>query len=322
MGLDLLFDDDSTGTTPGPPSKPKSDLRISGSFAELNSIGYYGECAVSPSKEWVLIWRDANRDVTHGGHRESGSGSYVLYHCLQKKVALKGNIERPNGGHVANNGTFSLEDWHFGNELMGTFYVFSSDGSILIRQTVNANLYNSALSENGLLAVCQTANAPEPDGNRLSAFDIANKARLFSVHPDTQWAKDYAFSEQNRFIAVIDEIGKFWYDHNGRFLNPDKYQQARMSCDNFVIILHAAEMLIKNPAFTALQANTALTGVLRARSIGADADTGWKAKALKLQGLAYEFLNENEKAIAAFEEALSHNPKIGVKNKIAKLRKF
>ncbi len=326
MGLlDLLFggkDSSSTARKVGLPAIPVSDLRISDTFAEIDSIGYYGECAISPSREWVLIWRDSDSEVTHAGHRKKGLGSYVLYNDHQKKVVFKGTIERPNGGHVANNGIFSLEDWHFGDDLSGTFYVFSHDGSVLIRQTLKANIYNSALSENGLLAACQTAIAPEPDGNRLTAFDVSSGTTIFSVHPETQWANAYEFSEQNRFVAVaIDGIGTFWYDSNGRFLNPEKYHQARLSCDKFNEILLAAEELLKKPDLTAEQAETALLAISRARTLGADADTGWKAKALKLQGLAYEFLNEKEKAILVFEEALSLNPKIGVKSKITKLRK-
>lgn len=321
--LDQLYGQDESPKKSGLPPIPGSDLRTSENFAIIDSIDFYGEFSRSLSQEWVLIWRDSNAEVTHAGNRKRGQGSYVLYNDFQKKVVLKGNIERPNGGHVANNGTFSLEDWQFSDELIGTFSVFASNGSLLIKHPLKANIYNSSLSDNGLVAACQTAIAPEPDGNKLTAFDVSSGTVLFSVHPDTPWANAYSFSEQNKFVAVvIDKIGTFWYGLNGRFLNADKYLQARLNSGDFVAILYASEELLKNPELTAANANTALEAVLRARSIGADADNSWKAKALKLQGLAYEFLNENEKAISVFEEALLLNPKVGVKSKITKLRKI
>jgi tetratricopeptide (TPR) repeat protein len=41
----------------------------------------------------------------------------------------------------------------------------------------------------------------------------------------------------------------------------------------------------------------------------------WKAKSLKLQGLAHEALGELQEAVKAFDEALALDPKIGVKRK-------
>ena len=83
----------------------------------------------------------------------------------------------------------------------------------------------------------------------------------------------------------------------------------------------AAEEIVKAPELNDQLASAALEAAVRALSLGAEKDQGWKAVALKIQGLAHEFLRNNEAAIAAFDEALRINPKIGVKRKADSLRK-
>ncbi|MFZ8258169.1 hypothetical protein ACO1KT_14685, partial [Staphylococcus aureus] len=48
-------------------------------------------------------------------------------------------------------------------------------------KSFNANIYNSGLSANGKLAVCQTANAPNEHGSSLCAFDVAKQKELFLI---------------------------------------------------------------------------------------------------------------------------------------------
>lgn len=47
----------------------------------------------------------------------------------------------------------------------------------------------------------------------------------------------------------------------------------------------------------------------------------WRPVTLKVQGLAYEILGEYKQAIEAFEEALILDSNIGVKRKVAVLKK-
>ncbi|UCP00823.1 tetratricopeptide repeat protein [Metapseudomonas lalkuanensis] len=77
----------------------------------------------------------------------------------------------------------------------------------------------------------------------------------------------------------------------------------------------AAEELLKSPVLTPEIAKQALDIVTRARKHGADWVDAWKAKSLKLQGLAHEALGDLRAAVDAFDEALALDPKIGVKRK-------
>jgi len=53
-------------------------------FFEIPRLGMFVEYERSPSKEWVICWRDANEEGTRGGHRDSGRGIYVLYNSTRK----------------------------------------------------------------------------------------------------------------------------------------------------------------------------------------------------------------------------------------------
>ncbi|MNR53406.1 hypothetical protein D3C85_1734180 [compost metagenome] len=61
--------------------------------------------------------------------------------------------------------------------------------------------------------------------------------------------------------------------------------------------------------------------MIRARSLGADANLAWRPNALKVQGLAHEALGEQRDAIQIYEEAIALNPKIGVKRRLDALKK-
>lgn len=325
MGLlDFLFGSNKKNAAQSS-SRPTSRKAASfhDNFVSITSLGFFGQFKRSPSGEWAICWSDSDEQNHRGGHRDSGHGRYVLYNAIQDKIAVQGRSERPNSGSVADNGSFSIEDWHFGSELSGTFYVFSSAGHELTKRKFQANLYNSAISNSGRFAVCQTANTPlGADGNRLTVFDVERSVALFSVHPATGWADSYTFNEDvPQFGVVMNKIGTFYYDVQGNLIDPEKFDAARLHCDRYDVVLLAAEDVIKSPHLNNELANEALEASARALSLGAEKDISWKAVALKIQGLAHELLHNDEAAIAAFDKALQINPKIGVKRKADALRK-
>lgn len=326
MGLlDFLFGSKKPENQAQPSSRTTSrkDVSFLDNFIEIPSLGFFGQFRRSRSGEWVICWSDSGEQSHRGGHRDGGHGRYVLFNATKNAVAVQGRVDRPNSGSVADNGNFSIEDWHFGSELSGTFYVFSSTGHKLITRKFQANLYNSAISDSGRFAVCQTANAPTgEDGNRFTAFDVEENVELFSVYPPTGWAHKYAFLEDvPKFGAAINGIGTFYYDVQGNLIDPEKFAIARLRCDRYDVVLLAAEDIVKSSNLTDELANEALEASIRALSLGAEKDLGWKAVALKIQGLAYEHLHNDEAAVTAFDAALLINPKVGVKRKADSLRK-
>ncbi|WP_420475250.1 hypothetical protein [Noviherbaspirillum sp. ST9] len=313
----------ATQETKRPLSSRQRRIEFIGGMMEVRSADFFGPYALSRSERWALGWRDADISAGQGGHRSKGHGTYLLYDTESDRIAVTGKLERPNKGAVADNGTFILQDWHFGDGLQGTFMAFTSAGHILHKRHFNANLYNGALSIDGASAICQTANNPNhDDGNRMTAFDLRQGIELFSVQPRTGWADEYEFSADGSRITVVhNDLGKFTYDRSGNFLDEKIYENACLTSKNFSISLFAAESLLKKYPTDADQAHRALSTILTARQVGADNDPGWKAMALKLQGIALEAIGRPRDALAIYDEVLSMNPKIGVKRRADSLRK-
>ena len=305
----------------GSPKCKEPIVTFSEDFIQIDAIDFWGFYTKSESKEWAICWKDSDSETRTGGYRESGHGRYVLYNCAENKVVLEGVVERPNALHVANTGHFSVEDWLFGSGLKGVFYVFSPEGNAIIKKRLKSNIYNSGLSSNGKLAVCQTANNPKSeDGNTLSAFDVEKGMELFSIHPATSWAESYEFSEDNQYVIVVMQgIGKFRYDRQGNFLDADNFLKARLNCQDYSQILLAVEDEVAR--LSTDNAQTFWEAVSRARALGADKDTSWKAVALKLQGIISEQMGNSEEAIKSYQEALKLNPKIGIKRRLDSLLK-
>lgn len=297
-------------------------IEFIGGLMTVRSMDFFGPYAVSPSGQWALGWRDADPAAGRGGHRSKGHGSYILYDIVRDKVAVAGKLERPNQGAVANDGSFVLHDWHFGDGLQGTFFAFAPDGRVIHQHRFEANLHNGALSADGDWAVCQTNNSDHADGNRFTAFALRRGIELFSVTPHTGWADGYEFSaDGSRFTVVHNDLGKFAYDSSGSFLDEEIYETACLASKRFDIALFAAEALLKKYPADVDQARRALSTILMARQAGANDEPGWKAMALKLQGTALEMVGRLDEALIVYDEVLSMNPKIGVKRRADSLRK-
>jgi len=313
--------EDAEHPSPQPVKRECPSFEDDSSFIDIPSIDFFGQYTKSNSGEWAICWQDDSIE-----NDQNIDGRYVLYNRRDNTIAMQGRLERPNNGHVANNGDFSLEDWHygFGNELSGTLYVFSSKGKILIQKRYHANIGNSAISESGRYAICQTSQNPDSeDGNRLTVFDTEKNTQLFSIHPPAmEWADNFAFREDiQQFGIVMNKIGTFYFDREGNFLDTEGYRFAMLKSDNFYTILSAAGEMLKSTDFNKKTAEAVIDAVTRARANGKNKSDYQNALALKIQGQAYEFLGNLENTLEAFEKAIELNPKIGLKRKADALRK-
>src|SRR5882724_8459964 len=112
-------------------------------------------------------------------------------------------MERPNDGKVADNGVFILNDWQFTDALSGVFSAFRTSGKMIISRRFNANLYNSGLSVDGSLAVCQACNSPgQSDSSLLVLFDLVQGREIGSWVPESGWGQFYEFPEHTQTIRL------------------------------------------------------------------------------------------------------------------------
>jgi hypothetical protein len=291
-------------------------------FLHVSTMDYGGLYSLSKSKKWAISWRDSDPAAGRGGQRESGLGEYVLADLAGDLVSAHGRMQRPNNGSVADNGSFSLEDWHFGNTLSGTFSVFDNTGTTIVTKELTANILDSGISRNGKLAYCATANSKTEHSYKIFLFDLETGEELFCVTPQTGGVESYEFDEDKKLlIADVKGVGKFRYDRDGNFVDAGNLDKANLGSSDYSRVIRAAEEILDEPGLSAARAREALDAVIRARSLGADANPAWRPNALKVQGLAHELLEEPHDAIKVYEEAIVLNPKIGVKRRLDALKK-
>lgn len=299
--------------------------RINGRSMSVDDLGFLGMYSTSPDGRWTIGWSDSFEKPDggiRGGRRESGNGKYVL--CFESIVAAHGELERPNSPSVANNGSFSIEDWKFGGNLDGRFYVFDKSGKELISRDFQANIISSSISENGQLAICQTAGAYDgDDGNKLTGFDVTQRLELFSISPEGGRAKNYTFDEKTkRFGVILKDIGTFFYSTEGALEDPEGLRSARLNSNDSTIALAEAEIVLKEAQPSSKSLELALSKCTSAlEDSNVTSYPGFKARALKLKGLLHEQLGHDEDALSSFASALEIDPKVGVKRRIAALEK-
>ncbi|WP_339420506.1 MULTISPECIES: tetratricopeptide repeat protein [unclassified Pseudomonas] len=297
-------------------------VEVSKPFLSVSSSGYAGLYSLSKSRKWAISWRDSDPASGRGGHREGGYGDYILADLVGDVVSAQGQMQRPNNGSVADNGSFCLEDWHLGSSLSGTFNVFDYSGNSIVSKELTANIFGSGISKNGKLAYCATANSKSEHGYKVILFDLETGKELFCVTPRTQGLETYIFDEEKKLlIADVKGVGKFRYDSTGDFVDGNNLGKANLESSDYSRIIRAAEKILGEQDISNKRASEALEAVMRARSLGADSNPAWKPNALKVQGFAHEILGQAHQAIEVYEEAINLNPKIGVKRRLDALKK-
>jgi tetratricopeptide (TPR) repeat protein len=288
----------------------------------IKSIDFHGLFSKSKSNKWIIGWNDSDETHSRGGHRKSGHGRFVLYDAETDLIVTQGDkLERPNNGAIADNGTFSLEDCHFGNDLSGTLYVFSRNGDVLFERKFTANIHKSGMSINGLYAACATACSSTDDGSKLYFFDIANKKEIFCINL-TLSVSTFEFVEEKCHLIVNNRgLGKVRYSADGDFIDNSEDQDANLNSDKYGVIISTADEILKLPDISTERIRVVLEAIIKARALGADNNEAWRATALKVQGLAHAAIGENKEAVDAFEEALRLDPRIGIKGKMNLLKR-
>jgi tetratricopeptide (TPR) repeat protein len=300
-----------------PAVSPRMEIEPQGySLVRIRALDFFGPHAASPNDKFHLIWLDRNPEGNVGGHRYEGHGTWALLTEFGATLA-KGKLERPNDGHVADNGTFILSDWMFGDELNGRLCAFRADGRKLIEREFSANLGTSGLSSDGRFAICHTAHAPgSPDSGRYFLFDLEEGREIASWKQETGWTNSFEIDSTNRNVVLVGQDDeRVGYGFDGEMLDRDGWQRGRIAIGDIDVIRSVAESLEHNSSSDLRAA--ILAGLVAALATG----EGWrKARALRIRGEMHERAGELEAAIEAYDQALTIDPQVGVARKLAKLQ--
>ena len=203
----------------------------------IDDINFIGQYCSSPDGQYILAWTDFGPPNNISRAIVEGQGQYLL--VQGETIILRGRLERPNDGHIANNGNFIISDSMFESGSYGMFYAFNSMGQGLIKKSLTANLYNCAISDSGKYAIlCQV--------DLLFLFDLESKKLLLSMSPESGLTEGYDFNIENgRLYLIYKELGRFAYDVNGQFLDSDKFLKARIDRGNPFEILNIIKDKLK-----------------------------------------------------------------------------
>jgi len=312
------------GNSPVPEkaTRPKGHGRLeiepfSHGLVRIPELDFFGPHASSPDGRFHLIWLDRNPEGTIGGHRYEGHGSWTLLTDGGAALAT-GRLERPQDGHVAEDGTFILSDWMFGDGLNSRLVAFRADGRKIVDHLFSANMASSGLSPDGRFAICQTANAPDsPDSCRYFLFDLEVGQEIASWEQETGWAARYEFDTANRCVYLVgqddEQVG---YDFNGEMVDREAWQRGRIAAGDIEIMRSIIALHGGNPEPELRAAILAGLDVAVARG-----EAWQQARALRLRGELHEQAGEIDDAITAYDKALSVDPQVGVSRTLAKLHR-
>ena len=296
--------------------------KVGARMIRVRSLDFHGSYSESANKKFILGWQDSDHTKGIGGFRESGEGTYIL--AENGKLRLKGRLQRPNGGNVADNGTFIINDWMFGEGKHGTFYVFDKEGVQLIKHRFKANFYNNGVSPDGKFAVCQCAGSDTADGNVLAFFDIETGALLWKKIPKSGWADSYDFDCEKKYLYLgYRDEGKFRYDFDGKFLDKEKWETEQIENASAFELSNMAKNQFKeiDDDLTVKDAKEILSLLRKAFKKGLDEDPNEKANAYRTAGEVNEAMGQTDNAIKYYEKAIELNPKVGVKRRLGALKK-
>lgn len=198
----------------------KKDIEKMDDYLTIHSIDFFGPSSKSPNGRYTLAWSDFDKASGRGGARDKGEGRFVLLE--EDKLLLQGTMQRPNDGQVADNGTFVLNDWMFGDELQGTFYAIDKQGNTLVIKFFEANLLSNGVSPSGGFAVCQNAHSDSDDSGMLSFFDLRTGSLLWSKEPERGWPDSFEFDvEKNILYLCYENSGRLAYRFSGELLDKE-----------------------------------------------------------------------------------------------------
>lgn len=265
---------------------------------------FAGSSSCSKGERYTLGWLQGSEETIQGEQQRFRGGRYLLFEF--DRPLVEGGMPRPTRGKVADNGTFILVDSAAYN---GTLYAFDVSGKVIVRREFKAHVASIGLSDDGHLAVCQTANSyDEADSSKVTVFDLVEGKEIANWLPTSGWAQFYEFPPGHKTIGLgYNDIGVFHYSLTGEFIDHDVWQDACLEKGQYWTAISMADGLVK-------EASDKLSPELSAKLIECidrvesdikrtDQDT--QARALKIRGICLEAQGMKELALSCYDKALA-----------------
>jgi len=201
-----------------------SSLKVKG-----RGCSFIGEYERSSNGRYTISWVDGHITVVGSSEadgRRNIPGKFLLLD--RNREAVRGAMERPNNGHVADNGTFVLCDWTF--ERNGAiFYAADRTGKLILERKFG-KLTDCGISPDGRFACCHALNSNDDDTSKLHFFDLTTGKLLWAREPETGLSgKSYRFDTKKGLLYLVyRDWGPLAYNFAGEFLDAQTWRQRQM----------------------------------------------------------------------------------------------
>lgn len=272
-----------------------------------------GISRLSPNGQYSVEYYDGR--VVHGFR-----AGYIRL-LKQGKVLYKKELERPNGGHVSNNGVVVCCDWLRSEALSGDFLIFDVGGVLIFSYHVTANLGSCGISDDGTFAVFETHNSKTDDGNKIFVVDI-DSASIACFERFSSFSEVVIKPEDGVILFVLS--GKYSFevvyeaDFKGNQVNEVAYEY---------VILKNGTLMDQYTYFKSKPIAEQLTDerylkVLKRMLQDPQVETvvgyDW---VYRMIGEYYEANDDIAATIENWEKAIYINPNVGVKRKLEALKR-
>jgi hypothetical protein len=278
------------------------------------------DVAMSPSRAFVLLWRDASDDDTAIGHRVGGPGRYRQ---IERGAGLRceGRLDRPNDGHVADTGTFMLADWLFTDDLRSRLHVFTADGTEVIRRECRANVAATFIDAGGRYAAVQMASNPsdDRDDERFVVLDLTRGSELWSKPLEVGRAAEVEFDVAVGALWITtSNFGRVRYGlADGSVATAPLRELALETRDGFEILA-----LVEDEIALGIDGDRRET-LVRACLRASDRLASYPSHAARALRVAGELLEASDPTRTAtyWERALALDSSVGIAKRLKELRR-
>jgi tetratricopeptide (TPR) repeat protein len=280
---------------------------IDSDFLDLDRIGFFESCAYSEDKRYIVGWSSSRSKV-------------VILHDEVVKHVIE-DIKRPFYGAISNNGICVIVDYISQGSNESDIFIYNENGILQFVVHVLSLIDNTGISRNGAYIACQTCNSSvsDIDSGKLIVIDTNGKKVLSKFRVCLGWPDSYTFfCEENKIRCHFKEQ-YIEYSFAGICLEPQKIP---VDEENPYDIFYDLEQ--KYSVITDKTSKKKLEDFLEGygKLLKEDLSPYTLGTCYRRLGELSLLVDDKRKALEYLEKATEIYPKIGVKKKIAELKKF
>lgn len=335
----------------------EAGIKIENGWLKIETPHFYGQCHRSSNGRFILAWRDISYAGNRNWIGENGKyvlldGATIILRGIMHRPEY--GLVANNGRFILND-TNDYLDGAEHHAIKGTFYVFSPTGDIIIEEKFGSYLDNGGISEDGSFAVRWGIIVPNPDtqtnadiealkhpspsagnkhddyeGDKLCLYDLEQRkilgrfALVFgsgSGGDSGRWVeRDYDIDSEAYLIRVVYQNGVVHqYGFDGSFHDAESWKTKQVDIASGYELLNIAKTRLRTRRGSDLVSYLDVINLLE-RALAKGVSEYTQAIIHRHLGEIYDSHEEAVKALKHLEAALHLYPRIGVKDRVARLK--